>query len=79
MIAHPQIAEAFSQSDPILWVQLPDIHQTKVIFVKDRFPDEFTFPPMAMAPSLNMSVPSASTTNPLGKHAPVLFVRNGLI
>jgi hypothetical protein len=39
---------------------------TKVIFVREKLPDGFTFPPAAIAPSLNMSRPSAKTRNPLG-------------
>jgi hypothetical protein len=48
--------EAISQNDPppksqcpsakailSLWVQLPDILQTKVLFVKDKLPDKFIF------------------------------------
>jgi hypothetical protein len=50
---------------PTLGVQLPDIHPTKVLFVKDKLPDGFMFPPVVTAPSLTMSRPSAKTTNPL--------------
>jgi hypothetical protein len=46
-----------------LWVQLPDILPTKVLFVKDKLPGVFMFPPVATAPSLNMSRPSVKTTN----------------
>jgi hypothetical protein len=34
----------------ILWVKLPDIDPTKVLFVQDKLPDEFIFPPAAIAP-----------------------------
>jgi hypothetical protein len=44
------------------WVQLPDIHPTKVLFVKDKLPDGLILPPVAVAPSLNMS---AKTKIPL--------------
>jgi hypothetical protein len=37
-------------------VQYPNI---QVLFVKDKLPDCFMFPPVALAPSLNMSRPSA--------------------
>jgi hypothetical protein len=65
--APPPIMEAFSQNYspqksnrplakaiPSLWVQLPDIRATEVLFVKDKLPEEFMFPPLATAPSLNM-------------------------
>jgi hypothetical protein len=58
------VAEAFSQAILFLWVQLPDINPTKVIFVKEKLPDGIILFPVAIAPSLNMSRPSAKTTNP---------------
>jgi hypothetical protein len=54
-----------AKSNPSLWVKLSDIHKTKVIFVKDQLPDSFSFAPVAMAPSLSVSRPSAKTTKPL--------------
>jgi hypothetical protein len=38
-------------------VKLPYIHLNKVIFVKGILSDEFTFPPAAIAPSVNMTRP----------------------
>jgi hypothetical protein len=35
---------------PFLWVQLPDIHPIKRLFIKDKLPDEFIFPPVATDP-----------------------------
>jgi hypothetical protein len=34
---------------PSLWVQLPDIQPTKVLFVKDKLPDWSVFPPVSVA------------------------------
>jgi hypothetical protein len=48
-----------------LWVQVPDIHPIKVLSEKDKLPDGFMFPPVTIAPSLNMSRPSVKTTNSL--------------
>jgi hypothetical protein len=47
----PPTAEAFSYSYPIpsLWVQLPDIHPTQVLFIKDKLPDRFIFTPVAVS------------------------------
>jgi hypothetical protein len=50
---------------PSLSVHLPDIHPNKVPFVKDKRPNMLVLPPVAKAPSLNMSRPSANTTNPI--------------
>jgi hypothetical protein len=50
---------------PSLSVKLPDIHPTKVLLIKDKFPNRFMFPPVTVAPNLNISKPSAKTTNPL--------------
>jgi hypothetical protein len=54
--------EALSQNDspskslrpsakaiPSLWVQLPDIQPTKVLFIKDKLPDRSVFPPVSIA------------------------------
>jgi hypothetical protein len=60
-----QVAETFSQTIQSFWVQLPDMHPTKVFFVKDKEPGEFMFPSVTVVPSLNMSRPSAKPTNPL--------------
>jgi hypothetical protein len=49
---------------PSLWVQLPDIHPTKIHSIKEKLPDRFIFPLVAIAPGLNMSRSSAKTTNP---------------
>jgi hypothetical protein len=49
---------------PSLSVQLPDIHPTKIL-IKDKLPNRFMFPPVTVAPNLNISRPSAKTTNPL--------------
>jgi hypothetical protein len=55
----------WAKAIPSLWVQLPDIHPIKVLFVKDKLPEEFIFPPVAVDPSLNTSGPSAKTANQL--------------
>jgi hypothetical protein len=47
------------------WIKLPDIHPTIVLFAKDKVPDGIILPPVAIAPSLNMSRPSAETKIPL--------------
>jgi hypothetical protein len=60
----PTLKRPSAKAIPSLCIQLPDIYSTKVIFVKDEFPD-FIFPPVSIAPSLNLSRPSAKTTNPL--------------
>jgi hypothetical protein len=66
----PQVA--LTQTDPIpLGSALTVIHQTQLIFVKDKFPDGFIFPPVTTAPSLNMSRPLAKTANRYRKHIPV--------
>jgi hypothetical protein len=70
--------EAVSQNDPppkslrpsakaisSLWVQLPDTHPVKFLLVKKKLPEVFIFPPVAIAPSLNMSRPSGKTSRPL--------------
>jgi hypothetical protein len=73
----PIMEAAFSQSDfpksrrgrqpkrsQPFWVQLPDIHPTKIPFLKDRFLDRIILPPVAIAPGPNMSKPSAKTAIP---------------
>jgi hypothetical protein len=50
---------------PSLLGQLPDIHPNTVIFVKHRLHGRFIFTPEAVAPSLNMSRPSAKTRKPV--------------
>jgi hypothetical protein len=59
----PRTMEALTQNDPphpryrdlqpkqpqTLWVQLPDIHLTKVLFAKDKFPDGINLPSAAVA------------------------------
>jgi hypothetical protein len=75
MLPASPIMEAFSQNDSPpsrrghqrkrsqpFWIQLPDIHPTKVLFVKDKLPDGIIIPSVAISPSLNMSRPSAKTT-----------------
>jgi hypothetical protein len=34
-----------------LWVQLPNIHPTKVLFAKDKLPNKIILPPVAITPS----------------------------
>jgi hypothetical protein len=55
---------------PSLWVQLPDIHQTQILFVRDKFPDGFMFMPVTTAPKMNTSRRSAKTTNLLAQATP---------
>jgi hypothetical protein len=38
------------------WIKLPDIHPTKVLFVKDKLPDGFMFPSVAIVLSLDKHV-----------------------
>jgi hypothetical protein len=38
---------------PSLWVQLADILPSKILFAKDKLPDGFMFPPVAIATSLD--------------------------
>jgi hypothetical protein len=59
----PPIIEALSQNDypksqrpsdkaiPSLCFQVLEIHPTKVLFIKDKFPDGFMFPPVTIAAS----------------------------
>jgi hypothetical protein len=47
-----------------IWVQLLHIQPTEILFLQDKLPD-IHFPSVAITPSLNMSRPSAKTTNPL--------------
>jgi hypothetical protein len=44
-----------------LWVKLPDIHPIKLLFVKVMLTDGIILPPVAIASSLKMSWPSATT------------------
>jgi hypothetical protein len=55
---HPKGSQPF-------WVQFPDIYTTKVVFRKDTLPDGIILPPVATAPCLKMSRPSAETKIPL--------------
>jgi hypothetical protein len=55
---------------PSLWVQLPDIHQTQILFVRDKFSDGFMFMPVTTAPRMNTSRRSAKTTNLLAQAIP---------
>jgi hypothetical protein len=62
-----------------LLVQLPDIHPTKVPFAEDKLPDGIILSPVAIAPCLNMSRPSAKTSIPLALAYPHLqFTRHCL-
>jgi hypothetical protein len=54
---------------PSIWVQLPDIHPSNVLFLKDKLTDGLIFLPVTIAPSLNMPRPSAKIRNPL-EHNP---------
>jgi hypothetical protein len=45
--------------------QLPDIRPTKFLFAEDKLPYGIILPPVAIAPTLNMSKPSAKTAIPL--------------
>jgi hypothetical protein len=61
----PKSQKPLAKALSSLWVQFSDIHPTSILFSKDKFPDRFMFSPVAIAPSLNMSRPSAKTTSPL--------------
>jgi hypothetical protein len=45
----PKLKRPSGKAIPSLWVQLPDINSTLVLFVKDTLPDVFLFPPLAIA------------------------------
>jgi hypothetical protein len=49
-----KVAETFSQSDPFPLGSIPRNTPNKVLLVKDKVPDGFMFPPVAIAPSPNM-------------------------
>jgi hypothetical protein len=57
-----------NRSNPF-WLLLPDIHPTKVLFVKDKLPDGFVFSLDAMAPNLNMSRPTSQDMKPVIKQS----------
>jgi hypothetical protein len=61
----PKSQRPLVEATPSLWVKLADIHPTNALFEKDKLPDGFTFPPVTLAPVLNMLRPSAKTKNPL--------------
>jgi hypothetical protein len=54
----PKSQRPSAKAIPFLWVKLPSIHPTKVLFVKDKLPDRIILPP-----SLNTSGPAAKTSN----------------
>jgi hypothetical protein len=56
-----------------LWFKLPDIHQTKVLFIKDKLPAGFIFLHVATATSLNMSRPSNQDNKPISIAYPQLL------
>jgi hypothetical protein len=66
----PKSQSPSAKAIPPLWVQLPDIHPTKVLFAKDKLPERFTFPPVATAASLNVSRPSARQQTRQCNHIP---------
>jgi hypothetical protein len=60
----PKSQKPSAKEVPSLWVQLPDVHTTRVLFAKDKLPDGFMFQPVTIALSLNIPRPSAKTTYP---------------
>jgi hypothetical protein len=54
MASLPQSWMPSVKTIPSLWIQIPDIHVTRVLFTKNKLSGEFIFPPAAIAPSLNM-------------------------
>jgi hypothetical protein len=60
----PKPQKPSAKEVPSLWVQLPDVHTTRVLFAKDKLPDGFMFQPVTIALSLNIPRPSAKTTYP---------------
>jgi hypothetical protein len=44
----PKSQRPSAKAIPSLWVQIPDIHPTKILFVEDKLPDGFIFPTVAI-------------------------------
>jgi hypothetical protein len=50
IILTPKSQRPSAKTIPSLWVQLSDIHPKQVLFLKDKLPDGFIFPPVKIVP-----------------------------
>jgi hypothetical protein len=60
----PQLSKAFGKADPF-HLGSPSKYPVKQSSFLNKLSDGLMFPPVATVTSLNMSRPSANTTNPL--------------
>jgi hypothetical protein len=60
------------------WVQLPDIHPTKVLFAKDKLPDGMILPPVAIGPRAEYVKAFRQDNNPVSVSIPPVTVYKAL-